>query len=351
MYRKMNLGQIGASLLVVVLTTQTGSIAEAGHSDDWHWSSRSTSFLEQPGDKTEASESASKPQADEADNDPLASFDAVISGRTWARFTFDAEMDGDGNGDFGVQRYAIQGSVVQTVFDQSRLTFHTGYELNHFSFEGANKLVPGTNDPFTDVHVAHLGARLLTPIDDEWGWGVLGSAQFSGESSADFSDSVTGMGAAITTYRPNEEFNWVFGLSVSTQLEDDVLVLPIIDVNWNFSDDWNLKAGMLGGTRRHGIMMERTFASGHLLQFGIGYRTDRFRLEDNSVSRSRVVQDTSIPVFADYRMKVNDNLEVAFEGGIIVYQEFTVENQTGDNKRTFESDPTPFFGFSAHFTF
>jgi hypothetical protein len=143
------------------------------------------------------------------------------------------------------------------------------------------------------------------------------------------------------------------GLAVSTRLEDDPMLLPVIALNWQIDERWNLRT-LNGATISYDVSGDKTF----LLDLGAKYQRREYRVGgDSARSNPRFGGDYSLTekmismeVGATYRFCP----EFAVRGfvGVAAGRSFEVRRNgnelLGDGQ---DVDATPFLGVRALFTF
>ncbi len=269
----------------------------------------------------------------------------------WGRFATTADLDGAGDGEFNVLRAGGKVGLSRVVFDDAQLSFDFRTQFNHFDFSGANTLIAGTNDPFTDVYQYSLGGMFFDRIDDQWAWGLGVRGEFFGEKDASFSDASTVMGTALARYQFSEDLAVGLGLAVRSQIEDDALFLPVVTVDWQIDESWKLTVGESEGASHAQAVLSYDLGGDASVGLGVAYVNDRFRLDNDAIRKGSVVEDSRLPIFVNFTFQPTARAMVVIEGGVIAGQEFKVENQFGDNGRSFDSDTSGFIGASLSWKF
>lgn len=257
--------------------------------------------------------------------------------RPHGRFTFDSGLE-KGNGDFSVWRLGVDLDASFELSDDSQLQFRFGYEYNNYDFDAPNVFLATTSDPFDDIHIIDLGLTYLEARDDLWSWYVGADGQFSGDADADVADLASIGGRLGVGYQFTDTFDASLGILVRSQIEDDPLVVPLIGINWQIDDRWRLEFRGVRG------LLSYDMGDGYSLGFGAAWEYRRFRLDDDPIAREAVVQDTTVPIFAQFTYQPDDTLEITLTGGVIAFQEFRIEDRNGNFRRDFEGDPTGFIG-------
>jgi hypothetical protein len=259
----------------------------------------------------------------------------------------DADIDHHG-GDFHEKRFSITGARAFNVNEKLKIEPIVAYRFSAYDFS-----MP---DPWDDIHTFRVTVLGHYAIDDKWT--VFGgpSMAFSGESGADFSDSITFAGAVGVNYRVNERLVVGGGFTISTEIEDDARLRPLLIAHWQINDRWSFESGFTevaggsgpGGEIRYKINDAWSVAG------GAQYQEKRFRLSDDSRVRGvrdGVGEDTSLPIYAKVTWQVCPNGALELLGGVSTAGELRLENRGGHRITEVDYDPAPLVGLRAILTF
>ena len=207
-------------------------------------------------------------------------------------YTHAFETSLDSGGDFSVDEFTAGLNIATNINRDLTLDFRLNVGVASYNFSGNSGLGGGFGglDPWGDIFDIGLGMAASWSIDEHWtvfGGPVL---QFAGESGADWGDSFNIGGIGGATYRFSDSFMLGGGLSVTSQIEDDVRVFPIIIIQWNFAENWRIaNAGPSGGRSSielTGLELIWSPAKKWDLALGVGSSYSRFRLEDDNVGQT-----------------------------------------------------------------
>ena len=161
-------------------------------------------------------------------------------------FVHQFDTDIDNGGSFNVNRLFIQGGPTYTTKSGTSMSLAFGYGLDDYGFSGDSRL--GGRQPWEDIHTLRLSIPLRWQVSEKWRGFAAPTLRFTGESGADFSDSVTGGAFAGFSCRYSDSLSIGPGIAVLTQLEDSTNVIPILVINWKISDTLSLNTGRgIGG--------------------------------------------------------------------------------------------------------
>lgn len=258
-------------------------------------------------------------------------FDWSFSAHT--RYDFRSDLEGTNNGEYAVWRSGFDTSLRFPIADTARLKLGLGYEYNNYDFDQPNSfLATPAAEPFSDIHILNLSAVGEFQVDEEWSWYAGGGVRMAGESGADTGDMTTFSGRGGVGYRFSDSLEMTFGAVVSTQIEDDVLILPAITAMWNINERWDLRVTGPGA--------ELSYAIDDETWIGLAGRWEnrRFRLEDDVLGLGSVIEETAIPVYLHLRRAAGNGLSLDLSAGAIVGREFDIEDRDGRNGTTVDGD-------------
>lgn len=260
------------------------------------------------------------------------------------QYQFSTGLD-HSNGDFRVFRGGLNARADWAATDNVSLSFLFGYEYNRYDFGRPNTFLAGTNDPFSDIHILDLGVTANFKIDEQWSWFAGARTRFAGESGVDLGDAAAFGGLGGVTYAFDEGRSIGIGILAGTQIEDNAIVVPLINVDWRFNDQWRFSSRGTSGEFIYALDDQSEIG------FGAAWEYRRFRLDDSAPQLSAVVQDTSIPLFVRFTHKPSDAVTISLTGGVSIWQKFEVSDRNGNNTRDFDADPSPFVGLNVGITF
>ncbi len=253
---------------------------------------------------------------------------------------FDGDID-DG-GEFNVTRAHGEFGATYTFNPDLKIDVSFGYEFSTYDFSGSSGF--GALDPWEDIHSLRLRALLTGRIDDQWS--VFGGPiiTFSGED--DFDDAFAGGGLIGASYRFSDTLTLGGGISLISELEDDVAVFPVFVVNWNFAQDWTLRNSQatLGLGQGGGLEVAWAFADDWELGLGVQYQWRQFRLDDSGTAPNGVGEELSFPLYANATWRISPTAHLSMFGAIAVGGEIEVQNSSGNTISDQDYDPAGLIG-------
>jgi hypothetical protein len=265
--------------------------------------------------------------------------------RVTAGVGYRAEADIDGGGDFNETRLSLTGARAFNVNEKVRVEPIVTYRFSAYDFSGT--------DPWDDIHTFRATVLARYAIDETWS--VFGgpSIGLAGESDADAGDAVTFGGALGVSYRVRENLAVGVGFTVSSEIEDDTRVRPLVLVNWQINERWSVESGYtdVAGGGGPGGEIRYKINDGWMVAGGMQYHEKRFRLSDDARVPEGVGEDSSLPIYAKVTWQVCPHAALELIGGVSVGGELRRENRNGKTISESDYDPAPLVGLRALFTF
>ncbi len=255
----------------------------------------------------------------------------------------------DRGGTFQVDRVGLELKAKGKISDEWRLEGNLRYLFGSYTFTNAANL---GGDPWSDINTLQIDARAQWWMNNDMALIFGPFLMWSRESGASWSDSLTGGAFAGIMFVSSQKLAWGGGIGISSQLEDDVLVYPILFLDWKFTDSMKLSsvAGPVG-LAFTGVEWVWEFID-HF-EFGVGARYEfrRFRLDDSGVAPGGVGEDSSIPFWARLSYRINENVAIDGYAGFIVGTEFILDDSSGSRLGSDKSSPAPTIALAVRIDF
>ncbi len=258
-------------------------------------------------------------------------------------FTDRADLD-DGPGDLRVSRARLGVQAGIDLGERRSLAVGLGAERSWYDFSDATDLDP-SGDPFGDVTDAELFLRYSAPFNDTTSWFGLASIGIAAEDGADISDSFLYTGSLGFITRASDSFSWGLGVLVRTQLEDDVLVIPIPQIRWAIDEKWTLES------QRAGLRLG--YAHSDALSYGVQaeYVSRSYRLDDNGPIPDGMATDRRVPASFYVEYEPAPAFSINASVGASVYTNIELLDSSGDDITDDDLDTALFFALNARFRF
>ncbi|NNC87013.1 MAG: hypothetical protein HKN82_00980 [Akkermansiaceae bacterium] len=269
-------------------------------------------------------------------------------------YLHDFQSDVDGGGEVSSDFFYLRGGVPLYRDEGSIIAFSAGYSFNSYDFGGGAAGSFAGLAPWSEVHTYRLGLPIIWDISgSDWIFFGLPTIRSTGESGADFGDTITGGVITGFAYRFSERLTLGPGIGYVGQLEDDASIFPVIFVEWQFAEGWSLSTGpSAGSTLGPGVALNWDVNDRLRLSVGARYEKLRFRLdEDSPAAPGGVGEDRSIPVYGAITCQPGDHWRLSLLAGVGLGNELRLDNAAGTGIIQSDYDPSPFLGVDVSWTF
>lgn len=189
-----------------------------------------------------------------------------------------------------------------------------------------------------DVRSFETSLAWFHTLDDSWSFFVSGQVQSAGEDGASFEDTLTFGGIVAASYRLSDSLEIGLGVIAMSQLEDDVMVLPIPSVRWQIDEKWLL------ATEGLGLKLSYQLNDTVTLSADGGFWSRNFRLSEDNAASEGIGRHQGFPVrlTLDWQFLSQGRLWVS--GGYMFGQELELDTKDGNEIGSFDIDGAPMIG-------
>lgn len=226
--------------------------------------------------------------------------------------------------------------------DEFELLVGARYQYDNFDFSDTGLV--GT--PFSGVNSVQLDGVVQWKATPRWQIFVGGQAIFSVGQGADFGDAVTGGGAVGAVYSFSETFSIGGGIGARSRILDEVLIYPVIVVDWHITDRLSLSTRMTSGwANQTGAELSYELKEGVDVGVAAVFDYQRFRLSDgNALARGGAGSTEALPVAAFISFNVTDRTSITCFVGANVYGRVKVTDTSRTDVWASTYDPAPILG-------
>ena len=268
-------------------------------------------------------------------------------------YIYDFETSVDGGGDVSKNFFHISGGIPLYKNDDLFIALTGSYQLDSYNFSGGDAGSFVGLNPWDDIHNGSIGAFINWKFSDKWELFALPSVRTSGESGADFNDTITAGALLGASYKYSDTLTIGPGVGYIGQLEDNASIFPILIIDWKFHDNFSLTTGpVVGASLGPGLAIKWQIKDDLRFTFGVRSERHRFRL-DNSIAggEQAIGEDSSIPIFGILTWQANENIQTSLTAGIGFANELLLDDSSGSRIRKTDSDPAPFIGVNFGYNF
>ena len=256
----------------------------------------------------------------------------------------------DSVGSFSVNRWFLRLGVTYAWDRRNSIGLTAGGGSSKYDFDDLT-VIGGANpwDEIEDTRISLVG---------RFGFGekgvaiIIPSARYNGENHSKTSDSRTYGLFAAAAWRINEDLTIGPGIGVFSRLEDGTRVFPILVIDWDISERWNLSTGR-GMAASQGPGLTLSYALNPRWSFGIAGRYERveFRLDENGTTPGGVARDQSIPLGATATWEPNRIINLSLFAGMEFSGKLKLKNALDEVVGETDYDPAAIFGGTFVFRF
>jgi len=268
---------------------------------------------------------------------PMDDTDLTFSVAAGYQFLYRTDLDAGGS--YTVDRVGLEFKAKTKLGQDWRVEGNLRYLFNDYDFNAAPSL---GGDPWSDIHTLQMDVRFEWWVTNDLVVIFGPFLMWSRESGASWDDAVTGGAFAGVMYISSSTLAWGAGIGISSQLEDSVLVYPLMFLDWKFNTNMKLTsvAGPVG-LAFTGIEWVWEFADHFEYGVGARYEFRRFRLDDSGFAPGGVGEDTSIPFWTRLSYRFNDNYTVDLYAGFVAGGRFKVDDANGNRLGSDDSKLAP----------
>jgi len=271
---------------------------------------------------------------------------AVAQESQWRSFVsitpaYEGKGDLDQGGDFSVSRSILRAGVSGQVTPGVRAGITLNYDYNDYSF--SNPVAFGGVAPWNIVQRYGAALPLSFDLQDGWSIGFSPSADWLRENGADSGESLSWGAIFSGTKRFADGNRLGIGLGVFDRIEKTA-AYPFLIVDWRFSDRWRLINPLPAGpSGPAGLELDYLFGGGWEVGVGFASRSLRFRLSETGPVKNGIGEERGVPVFLRVTREFGSQFALHLWAGAVMAGEMRVEDASGNQLRSEDFDPAPFF--------
>jgi len=260
----------------------------------------------------------------------------------------DADLK-DSAGGFSEDRWFV-GAGVDYAWDQrTSIGISVGGGQSNYDFNDETDFGGGLPwDKINDTRVT---------LNGRFGFGETGSVfiiptlRFNGEKGASGSDSTWGLFAAMT-WRVRENLTIGPGIGIFSRLESGTKFFPVLAIDWNINDRWNLSTGR-GMASSQGPGLTLSYKLNEDWAFGVAgrYENKEFRLDDEGPAAGGIGRDQSMPLVFTSVLTPNKNLNLSVFAGLEFGGKLKLRDSMDNPVAESDYDPALLFGATFEFRF
>jgi hypothetical protein len=206
----------------------------------------------------------------------------------------DADL-GDEGGDFSLQRAFLGASLDYLWNPRTALGVSVGGGLSRYDFSGQTGLAPG--EPWEDIEDWRVSVVSRFAINDRISGLIIPSYRVNRESGASTSGADTWGLLAGISWRLRPGLTIGPGIGVFERLEESTAVFPILVIDWDIGERWNLSTGRgLAASQGPGLTLAYTLNDDWTVNLVGRYEQIDFRLDKEGPAPGGIGRDEVFPL-------------------------------------------------------
>lgn len=261
----------------------------------------------------------------------------------------ESDLENTGGG-FEVDRWFIGAGVAYAWNRRNSIGLSLGGGNSDYAFDSAGDF--GGGDPWGEIENARVG------ITGRFGVGETGSAiiiptvRFNGEAGAGSGDSRTYGLLAAFSWRISEALTIGPGVGMFSKLEDGTRIFPILVIDWDISDRWNLSTGRgLDASQGPGLVLGYRLNGAWSLALSGRYENLEFRLDEDGPAPGGTGRDQSFPLVASVILEPDPRVRLSVFAGAELNGSLRLKNALDQTVDESDYDPALLVGATFAFRF
>jgi len=249
----------------------------------------------------------------------------------------------DSSGGFSKDRWFLGAGVDYAFNQRTSIGISVGGGQSNYDFNDESEFGGGAPWNKIDETRVTLSAR--------FGFGETGSIfiiptlRFNGETDASSSDSSTWGVFAAAAWKVRENLTIGPGIGIFSRLEDNTKFFPVLAIDWDINDRWNLSTGR-GMASSQGPGLNLSYKLNEDWKLGVAgrYENLEFRLDDEGVAAGGVGRDQSLPLVFTANLAPLKNLNLSMFAGLAFSGKLKIKDATGTLVEESKYDPALMVG-------
>jgi hypothetical protein len=199
---------------------------------------------------------------------------------------------------------------------------------------------------FDDITTLSLIGTYTDRTDEGSTWYIGGGLLSGAERDAEFGDSIDGLIAGGYLHRVNNNLEIGIGVYARTQLDDDVLIVPVPQVKYTIDQRWSIST--------KGAGLKVNYKSSDALTYGISgeYESVSFRLDStHAAAPGGMVNQRGFPIAFYAQYAPNDLIQISGKVGSVIGSEIEILSTSGSEVATQDIETGVFGSIMVSFRF
>ncbi|MEJ2385124.1 MAG: hypothetical protein P8Y54_12135 [Xanthomonadales bacterium] len=263
-------------------------------------------------------------------------------------FAVQQEADFDGaDGAFSVDRVFVSAGLNYRWDFRNSFGISIGGGNSDYDFAGT-----GAEAPWGKIEDRRVSLSGRFALGDKGSIFIIPTLRLNRESGASSSDSRSWGLLGGVAWRINADLTIGPGLGVFDRIEDSTRVFPILLIDWNISERWNLSTGRgLAASQGPGLTLAYRLDEAWSLRLSGRYEEVQFRLDGNGPAPGGVGTDQAIPLVLGAAWDPNPAVALSVFAGVEFGGELELKDVSGRVLSAQDYDPAPILGATFAYRF
>ena len=256
----------------------------------------------------------------------------------------------DSTGGFSKDRWFVGAGVDYAFNRRNSIGISVGGGQSNYDFN--DKTDFGGGAPWNKIDDTRV------TLNGRFGFGETGSIfiiptlRFNGEKDASSSDSRTWGVFAAVTWKVKENLTIGPGVGIFSRLEDSTKFFPVLAIDWDINDRWNLSTGRgLASSQGPGLNLSYKLNEDWELGVAARYESAEFRLDDEGPAVDGIGRDQSMPLVFTAKLAPTKKLNLSVFAGLEFAGKLKIKDSFGETVEESKYDPALLAGVTFEFRF
>jgi hypothetical protein len=249
----------------------------------------------------------------------------------------------DSDGSFSVNRWFVSAGVTWAWDFRNSIGLTAGGGASSYDFDELTGF--GIDGPWEEIEDTRISVIGRFGFGEKGSLIIIPSARYNGENNSKTSDGRTYGLFAAAAWRIRQGLTLGPGIGVFSRLEDGTRIFPILVIDWDISERWNLSTGR-GLAASQGPGLTLSYEMNERWSLGVSGRFENveFRLDERGPAPGGVGRDKSFPLVASANWDPNPVIRLSLFAGIELGGKLKLKDAQDVLLEESEYDPAAVFG-------
>jgi len=256
----------------------------------------------------------------------------------------------DGGGKFSLDRWFVSAGIDYAWNQRNMAGITVGGGRSDYVFDEQTAF--GGGNPWGEIEDLRLAVTTRFKISNTGTAILIPTIRTNGESGADSGDSRTYGLFAAAAWRINDDLTIGPGIGVFSRLEDGTRAFPILIIDWDIGERWNLSTGRgLAASQGPGLTLSYQLSRRWELALTGRYEDLEFRLDDEGAAPGGIGRDQSFPLVVSGVFDAGPMASFSIFTGVELSGKLKLKNAFDEVVDESSYDPAALFGATVELRF